>query len=64
MWVEVVSWRGGKLEGFLDNTPEQVPSLKLGAKVTVNEAEIFDYIYTKADGTEEGNETQALMLGE
>jgi uncharacterized protein YegJ (DUF2314 family) len=64
MWVEVVSWRGRKLEGFLDNTPDQVPSLKLGAKVTVNEAEIFDYIYTKADGTEEGNETQALMLGE
>ncbi|MBP9086307.1 MAG: hypothetical protein KBG15_09310 [Kofleriaceae bacterium] len=40
-----------------------MPKLKLGVHVPVNQADIFDYVYTKADGSEQGDETQALMHG-
>lgn len=64
MWVEVVRWPGTTIEGILDNTPVDVPQLKLGAHVRVNQADIFDYVYTKADGSKQGDETQALMHGQ
>jgi hypothetical protein len=34
--------------------------LESGARVTVPEDSIFDYIYRRADGGVEGNETAAL----
>jgi uncharacterized protein YegJ (DUF2314 family) len=63
MWVEVVSWKGTKIEGVLQNDPFEVPSLKAGARVTVEEASIFDYIMKRPDGTIEGNETSKLLQG-
>jgi len=61
MWVEVTRWEGAVIEGLLANTPDDVPGLALGAKVRVMEADVFDYLLTRADGTEEGNTTGKLM---
>jgi uncharacterized protein YegJ (DUF2314 family) len=63
MWIEVVSWKGKTIEGILQNQPFDVPDLKVGARVQVEESAIFDYIWNRADGSVEGNETQS-MLGE
>ena len=61
MWVEVVAWKGDKIDGVLANEPQIVKGLRLGSEVTVRAGEVFDYIYEKADGTSEGNETGKLM---
>ncbi|NOU29352.1 MAG: DUF2314 domain-containing protein [Polyangiaceae bacterium] len=61
MWIEVVRWNGTKLEGILQNDPFEVPGLKKGARVSVEESSIFDYIYSHADGGVEGNETSKLL---
>ena len=62
MWVEVMKWpTPQKVEGILQNDPFYIKALKAGAKVEVNFAELFDYIFVHADGTNEGNETGKLM---
>jgi uncharacterized protein YegJ (DUF2314 family) len=61
MWVEVVEWNGSSIKGILQNTPFKVPDLKAGARVEAPEGEVFDYIFSHADGTEEGNETGEIM---
>ena len=62
MWVEVMQWSdSGKIEGLLQNDPFYIKNLQAGARVRVNESAIFDYIFHRADGTVEGNETGRLM---
>lgn len=62
MWVEVTKWPSGKtLEGILQNDPFYIRKLKAGAKVEVRVQDIFDYIFYRADGTSEGNETGRLI---
>ncbi|MEM6720170.1 MAG: DUF2314 domain-containing protein [Bacteroidota bacterium] len=62
MWVEVTRWNGETIKGILQNEPYYIKDLKSGAKVTVQQADIFDYILYKADGTQEGNETGKLIM--
>jgi len=61
MWVEVVRWKGHTIHGVLDNDPTEVPDLKAGARVEVEEDSLFDYLLTKPDGTQEGNETSRII---
>lgn len=62
MWVEVQRLHpNGKVDGLLANDPDDVPALKSGAKVTVGEAKLFDWMLEEADGTRRGNETGKLM---
>lgn len=61
MWVEVTTWKRGVISGTLQNDPSEVTDLKAGARVEVKEDEVFDYLLTKADGSEEGNETAPLL---
>ena len=61
MWVEVISWRGDDISGLLRNEPDNVPGLRAGQLVEVSESEVFDYIFTRADGSVEGNETGAII---
>jgi uncharacterized protein YegJ (DUF2314 family) len=61
MWISVISWKGSQVEGVLDSAAKQVPDLHAGARVSVEENTIFDYIYTKSDGSVEGNETSKLL---
>jgi uncharacterized protein YegJ (DUF2314 family) len=62
MWVEVLNWdAGGTLTGILQNQPQKIAALKPGSEVTVKEADLFDYIIRRADGTSEGNETGKIL---
>ncbi len=62
MWIEVTKWKGETIEGILQNEPHYIKNLKSGAKVTVQQIDIFDYILYKADGSQEGNETGKLIM--
>jgi uncharacterized protein YegJ (DUF2314 family) len=62
MWVEVTKWDAqGHIEGILENQPFDVPDLKSGAKVKVEQDSLFDYIHYLPDGKVEGNETGEIM---
>ncbi len=61
MWVEVIEWDGKRIRGLLKNEPYDVPGLKGGAEVIVDEDELFDYIRNYADGSQEGDETGRLI---
>ena len=61
MWVELVSWKGNAITGVLLNTPRDLPNYKLGARVSVSLSEVFDYLWTKADGSTEGDETSKII---
>ena len=61
MWVEVAQWQDNNIKGVLQSQPYNVPQLKSGAEVTVNQGDIFDYIRYFADGRKEGNETGKLI---
>ena len=61
MWVEVTAWKGDVIHGLLMNRPHRIPDLEPGAKVTVKEGDVFDYMHEHEDGTLEGNETGELI---
>lgn len=61
MWVQVTKWKDDRIEGLLKNEPYHIPTLHSGQEVTVSEGDIFDYIYYKADGSQSGNETGAII---
>ena len=61
MWVEVTAWDNEQIRGVLSNEPFNIPDLHAGQNVVVSEAEVFDYIRQKPDGTNEGNETGKII---
>lgn len=61
MWVEVIVWKDTQIEGMLRNEPYNVPTLKAGMRVKVNEIDVFDYIHYLPDGSSIGNETGKLI---
>jgi uncharacterized protein YegJ (DUF2314 family) len=62
MWVEVIRWEGKMVEGILQNIPKIVKNLRSGQEVRKPIDEMFDYIIQHNDGTQEGNETTAIIL--
>ena len=61
MWVEVRAWKGDRIEGTLQNEPDDVKRLRSGQDVVVSQAELFDYIFHRAGGKVEGNTTGAII---
>ncbi len=61
MWVEVRTWTGDRIEGTLQNEPRDVKHLRAGQDVVVSQAHLFDYIFHRADGRDEGNTTGAII---
>jgi hypothetical protein len=61
MWVEVMAWEGTKIRGLLRNQPFNIPDLKAGMEVFVQQEEVFDYLHVLPDGTRQGNETGKLI---
>jgi len=57
MWVEVTKWEGDKIEGSLNNDPEEVEGLRSGQIVKVSENDVFDYMRFYPDRRKEGNTT-------
>jgi uncharacterized protein YegJ (DUF2314 family) len=61
MWVEVTKWGDDSIEGLLANEPFQIPTLKAGQKVVIQQEKVFDFIWHRADGSTEGNETGKIL---
>ncbi len=61
LWVELRSWEADLMIGVLATQPAAVPGLTKGDVVQIRRAEVFDYVWKKADGTREGNTTAAFL---
>ena len=62
MWVEVTEWeRKGEVSGILRNEPMHIKGLHAGMEVSFAEADVFDFLMRKADGSVEGNQTGKLV---
>ena len=62
MWVEVLAWKSGTINGLLKNEPYHIKGLKAGAEVEISQSDVFDYIRQFADDRSEGNETGELIM--
>ncbi|MBM4393353.1 MAG: DUF2314 domain-containing protein, partial [Deltaproteobacteria bacterium] len=58
LWVEVDRWDGRGMGGRLATEPFNVNGLHEGDGVAINIADIYDYVWKKADGSKEGNLTR------
>lgn len=61
MWVEVQSWKNGKLRGRLQSQPHYVKELQAGAEVSVPFSDLMDYMHVFEDGSFRGNETGKVL---
>ena len=61
LWVQVVSWQGPAITGVLRSEPAWAQELAAGDVVDVAQGRVFDYLWRRADGTSEGNETEAFL---
>ncbi len=61
MWVEIHTWKGKVIEGTLNNQPRDIPSLRSGQRVTVDQDDVFDYIRNFPGGSQEGNTTGVII---
>jgi len=61
MWIEVTRWEGDTVSGVLESDPFGIKALKSGARVSVKESLIFDYIHVLPDGGRQGNETGKIL---
>lgn len=61
MWVEITDWEGADIKGMLKNEPFNIPTLHGGQIVKVKQKDVFDYIRRYPDGSQEGNETGAII---
>ncbi|MCX5872822.1 MAG: DUF2314 domain-containing protein [Deltaproteobacteria bacterium] len=60
MWVSLDAWTGKSLDGFLENAPVLRKDLQKGAKVSINEAEIFDWVIANGANILEGGFTEKV----
>lgn len=62
LWFRVDRWDSDdQMTGRLVSEPSRAKQLKSGAVVVANRAQVFDYLWFKSDGTQEGNATQAFV---
>ncbi len=61
MWVEITEWKENAIRGVLSNEPFYIPTLHAGQVVEIKQEDVFDYLERFPDGTEEGNETGAII---
>ena len=58
LWIEVTAWAGTTLYGKLATNPANVESLSFGQLVNVQQSDVFDYVYKRANGDKSGNWTK------
>ena len=62
LWFRVDRWDSDdQLTGRLVSEPSRAKQLKSGDLVVAGRAQVFDYLWFKSDGTQEGNVTQAFV---
>jgi hypothetical protein len=57
MWLSIQRWSGAQLVGTLVNEPDEVPDLRLGQEVEIDEAGIFDWMIQLSAERREGGYT-------
>jgi len=45
MWIQPVTYEGGKFNGVIANEAQMVQNVKIGQKVSISEKEISDWMY-------------------
>lgn len=62
LWLQVAQWKEGEvLVGTLSSAPSVVTAVRKGDSVQTRVDLVFDYLWVHADGSKEGNETQAFL---
>jgi len=61
MWLEVMAWEDAVLRGLLQNTAHNGTAFRSGMEVTVAQSDVIDYDLTRADGTQQGSYTTAVL---
>jgi uncharacterized protein YegJ (DUF2314 family) len=61
MWMVVSEWASGRVVGQLVNTPQDMPSLKAGTTVTVEEDALYDWMIGQSGGRIEGAYTDQVL---
>ena len=62
LWLRVDRWDSDdQLTGRLVSAPVRAKQLESGDLVVAVRSQVFDYLWFKADGTQEGNATQAFV---
>ncbi len=49
IWISQIKIINGQMKGIIDNSPNDIPSLKLGDTISVNEEGISDWMFIKSD---------------
>lgn len=62
MWVGQLAWDGERFTGVLDNDPVDVHNVRMGQRVTVERAEVEDWIYDDGE-TMVGGYTVRVLMG-
>lgn len=60
LWIEVARWQEGSLSGTLVTEPNEVPGVRKGDMLNVRQADVYDYVYRRADGSRSGSLTKAF----
>lgn len=63
IWVDNLSFQGGRFRGNLANDPIDLPGLKLGSKVEFAPADVTDWAIHREDGQVEGGFTIKVLDG-
>jgi hypothetical protein len=62
LWLRVDRWDGAdQLTGRLVSEPVRATQLEAGDLVVAGRTQLFDYLWFKSDGTQEGNATQRFV---
>lgn len=60
MWLEVTDWRGREVTGLLLEDADLIAEFKGGQKVTVDEADLFDFLL-RSDSRQAGGTTDEIL---
>jgi uncharacterized protein YegJ (DUF2314 family) len=60
LWIDVTKFKGDQVIGKLANDPENIPEVKSGQEVAVNQSDVVDWAYQKA-GKLVGAFTEAVI---
>jgi uncharacterized protein YegJ (DUF2314 family) len=64
MWIVVNAWTGDKITGTLANEPRFLTNIRAGETVRLSEADVFDWLLMRRDGSREGGYTSEIAMRE
>ena len=64
MWLVVNEWSGTSLTGQLTSHPSDVPDLRMGQRVVLDESDVFDWMLQLPRNRQEGGYTSQVAFEE